>query len=168
MQRRTVLATAAMSLTTAVAGCSSDGNDTEDNPEKPVELVDNTAGKRSGQSLRLTIGEEVVGAEWQSVSATYARDQFTVQSAQHEDIRLGVDTSGNGNTDQEFDASVISGVNTNDFSFTVELDTDYTLAEDDTVIVEYPAVDNPSEPGEYEIETSVNEVRTATTTITIE
>lgn len=152
---------------TAVAGCSSGGDDGDDDAEKPVELADNTAGERSGQSLRLTIGEDLSGAEWRSVSATYPRDQFTVQSAQHEKIGLGIDTSGNGTIDQEFDASVISGVNNNDFSFTIELDTGYTLAADDTVIVEYPAVDNPSEPGEYEVETSVNEGQTTTTTIMI-
>ena len=167
MKRRTVLATTAVSLTTAVAGCSSDGPDTEDDPVNPVELADNTAGERSSQSLRLTIGDDLTGTEWQSVGATYPRDQFRVQSAQHEDIGLGANTSGDGNADREFDAGVISGVNNNDFSFTVEVDTDYTLAEGDTVVVEYPAVDNPSEPGDYEVETSVNEVQTATTTVTI-
>jgi hypothetical protein len=67
-----------------------------------------------------------------------------------------------------FGAGAISGANNNDFSFTIELDTGYTLVEGDTVLVEYPAVDNPSEPGEYEVEVSVNEVQTATATITIE
>lgn len=167
MQRRTVLATAAAALTTAAAGCSSGEDDSDSNDESPVEITDNGAGERSSQSLRLTVGEDLAGAEWESVSATYPRDQFTVRSAQHEDITFGVDTSGNGSVDREFDAGDISGVNNNEFSFTIELDTGYTLAEGDTVRVEYPAVDNPSEPGDYEVETSVNEVQTATTTVTI-
>jgi hypothetical protein len=166
MKRRTALAGAATALATAVAGCSSGGNNNDD--EEPMELADNSAGEQTSQSLRLIVGEDLAGSEWQSVSTTYPRDRFTVQSAQHEDIGLGIDTSGDGTADEEFDASAISGVNNNDFSFTIELDTSYTLAEGDTVLVEYPAVENPSDSGEYEVEISVNEVQTATATITIE
>ena len=166
MKRRTALAGAATTLAAALAGCSSGGNNNDD--QNPVEPDDNTAGERTSQSLRLTVGEDLADSEWQSVSATYPRDQFVVQPAQHEAIGLGVETSGNGNADEEFDASAISGVNNNDFSFTIELDTDYMLMEGDTLLVEYPAIDNPSEPGEYEVEMTVNDVQTATATITIE
>lgn len=169
MKRRTVLAGAATALATAVGGCSSGENDNNDNNDQnPVEPADNSAGEQTSQSLQLTVGEDLAGSEWESVSATYPRDRFTVQSAQHEEIGVGVDTSGDGTTDQEFDASVISGVNNNDFSFTIELDIGYTFMEGDTVLVEYPAIDNPSEPGDYEVELSVNEVQTATATITVE
>ena len=168
MKRRTVLATAATALATAVAGCSSGGNSTENDDGDPVELADNSAGEQTSQSLRLTVGEALAGSEWQSVGATYPRNQFTVQSARHEEISLGIDTSGDGTADEEFGADVISGINNNGFSFTTELDTGYTVTEGDTVLVEYPAIDNPSDPGEYEVEISVNEVQTATATITIE
>lgn len=151
---------------TALAGCSSGGN--ADDDEEPVEPADNSAGARTSQSLQLTVGEDLSEPEWQSVSASYPRDQFTVQSAQHEEIGLGVDVSGDGNADEEFGADTISGVNNTDFSFTIELDTGYTLMEGDTVLVEYPAVDNPTDPGEYEVEVSVNEVQTAAATVSIE
>ncbi|MCQ4334253.1 hypothetical protein KM295_12340 [Natronomonas sp. F2-12] len=168
MKRRTALAGAATALAAGLAGCSSGDNDTTNNDQNPVEPGDNTAGERTSQSLRLTVGEDLADSEWQSVSATYPRDRFVVQSAQHEAIGLGVDSSGDGNADEEFEASAISGVNNNNFSFSIELDTGYTLMQGDTVLVEYPAVDNPSEPGEYEVEMAVNEVRTETATITIE
>lgn len=168
MRRRAILATAATTLTIAVAGCSSGGNNNGNDEAEPVEPEDNSVGEQTSQSLRLTVGEELAGSEWQSISATYPREQFTVQSAQHTDISLGIDTSGDGNADEEFDNSIISGVNNNDFSFTIELDTSYVFTEGDTVLINYPAVENPNEPGEYEVETSVNEVQTATATITIE
>jgi len=166
VKRRTVIAGAATALATALAGCSSGGSD--DETQEPVEPADNSAGERTSQSLRLTVGEDLAGGEWQSVSASYPRDRFVVQSAQHEEVGLGVDRSGDGNADEEFGADAISGVNNNEFSFTIELDTGYTLEQGDTVLVEYPAVDNPSEPGEYEVELSVNEIQTATATITVE
>jgi hypothetical protein len=102
------------------------------------------------------------------VSTTYPRDQFVVEPAQRDEIRLGVGVSGDGNADEEFDADAISGVNNNEFSFTTELDTGHMMITDDTVLVGYPAVDNPAEPVEYEVAVSVNEVRTATATVTIE
>ena len=168
MKRRTVLTGAATVLATVLAGClSGENNDNTDDAE-PVELTDDSAGEQTSQSLRLTVGEDLADSEWQSIGATYPRDQFTVQSAQHEDIGLGVDTSGNGNADEEFDASAISGINNNDFSFTIELDTGYTLREGDTVLVEYPAINNPSKPGEYGVELLINEIQTASATVSIE
>lgn len=169
MKRRDVLVGTAAAITTGLAGCSLDDGSAGDGGEDSdgVEPADSDPGTRSEQSLRLTVGEELAGSQWQSVGATYPRDRFTVQSAQHEDIFLGVDTSGDGNADEEFDASAISGVNNNDFSFTIELDSGYTLTEGDTVLVEYPAVDNPDEAGEYEVELTINEVQTATVTVRI-
>lgn len=167
MKRRTALAGTAAVLT-ALAGCASGGNDGDNTGDEQVTLEDNSAGERTTQSLRVPVGETLADSEWQSVSATYPRDQFTVQSAQHENIGLGVDTTGDGTADEEFGAEAISGANNNDFSFTIEVDTGYTLADGDTILVEYPAVDNPSDPGEYDVEMSVNETQTATATITIE
>lgn len=168
VRRRTALAGAGTALAVGLAGCSSGNNEETNDDQDSVDPDDNTAGEQTGQSLRLTVGEALADNEWQSVSATYPRDQFEVQSAQHEAIGLGVDSTGDGTADEEFDASAISGVNNNDFSFTIELDTGYTLTENDMVLVEYPAVDNPSEPGEYDVEIAVNDIQTATATITIE
>lgn len=166
MNRRNFLAGAGTALTIAAAGCASGGNDSDN--EEPVEPADSSAGEQTSQSLRLTVGEDLAGSEWQSVSASYPRDRFTVQSAQHEDIGLEIDTSGDGTADEAFDAGAISGVNNNEYSFTIELDTGYTLVEGNTVLVEYPAVENPTDPGDYEVEVSINEVQTATATVTIE
>jgi len=54
-----------------------------------------------------------------------------------------------GGRDRRFDESHVSGVNNNAYSFDVTLDMDDTLEEGDVVVVRYPAVDNPDEPGEY-------------------
>lgn len=101
------------------------------------------------------------------MSAVYPRGSFTVRPAQHEKIEIGVDVTLDGTPDQEFEASDISGVNNNDYSFTIELDTDYTLQRGDAVVVDYPAIDNPDEPGEYEVELSVNEQQSTMATLSI-
>lgn len=169
MERRTFLAGTTTAIGIALAGCSTNsenGNgETEDG--QGVDPADESPGARSEQSLRLTIGEDLAGSEWQSIGATYPRDRFTVQSAQHEDIFLGVDTSGDGTADEEFGSDAISGVNNNDFSFTIEVDSGYTLSDGDTLLVDYPAIDNPNEAGEYEVELTINEVQTGTVTVTI-
>ncbi len=117
-------------------------------------------------TLRVTVNESA-GSEWESVAATYPRDRFSVDSVQHGDLRLGVDTDGDGALDREFDGSHVSGANNNDYSFTVGLDTDYTLEAGDVVVVEYPAVDNPGEPGEYAVEVTVNDAQTTTGNVTV-
>lgn len=163
MDRRTVVTGSAAAVVTALAGCSMGGDGGDG-----VEPADSSTGATAAQALRLTVNEDAAGSEWQSVSATYPRDRFTVDSAQHENIGLGVDQSGDGSADEEFGAGVISGVNNNDFSFSIELDTGYTLQAGDTLLVDYPAVGNPEEAGDYEVELSVNEARTETVTVTIE
>lgn len=163
MDRRTVLTGSAAALATALAGCSLGGGAGNEG----VDPANDDPGATSEQTLRLTVTEDAAGSEWASVSATYPRDRFAVESAQHENIGLGVDTSGDGNADEEFGAGAISGANNNEFSFTIELDTGYTLQEGDTVIVDYPAVQNPEEAGDYEVELSVNEAQTETVTLTI-
>ncbi|GAA0194167.1 hypothetical protein [Halobaculum roseum] len=82
-------------------------------------------------------------------------------------MTFGVDTNDDGEVDREFNETAISGVNNNDYSFTLSLDTDYTLEAGDTVVVRYPAVDNPEESGEYEVAVTLNDARTITETLTI-
>jgi hypothetical protein len=48
----------------------------------------------------------------------------------------------------------------------VTLDTGYTLQQGDVIVLGYPAVDNPSEPGEYEVD-RVNGREMTTTAVTI-
>lgn len=151
-----------------VPGDSTDGGaDIEGNESVDVE---NDAADATGvnQTLRAEVGEETAGDELTEIGATYPRDNFTVDAAQHEEIVLGVDTDSDGEIDREFDESHISGVNNNEYSFDVTLDTGYTLEEGDVVMVQYPAINNPAEPGEYEIEIRLNDQQTTTGMITIE
>ncbi|WP_436902293.1 hypothetical protein [Halovenus halobia] len=80
----------------------------------------------------------------------------------------GVDTDDDGEIDREFETEVISGVNNNAYSFDVTMDTNYTLQTGDVVLVEYPDVDNPDEPGEYTVETRLNDQQMADATVSIE
>jgi hypothetical protein len=91
-----------------------------------------------------------------------------VDSARHEALLIGVDTDGDGEIDRQFGESHVSGVNNNAYSFDVTLDTDYTFQQDAAVVVRYPAVDNPEEPGEDTVETRLNGARAANATVTIE
>jgi len=167
MNRRAFLAGTTTAIGVGLAGCSTDSGNGDGGDGQVVEPADESTGARSEQSLRLVVGEELAGSEWQSIGATYPRDRFTVQSAQHEDLFLGIDTSGDGTADEEFGTDAISGVNNNDFSFAIEVDSGYTLTDGDTVLVDYPAVDNPTDAGEYEVELTINEVQTGTVTVTI-
>ncbi|WP_436909213.1 hypothetical protein [Halosimplex marinum] len=173
--RRTLIAVGLVA-TVALAGCSAltGGDAGTDGPGATVSddrvAVENDSAGATGvnQTLRLTVDETTNGSEWTAIGATYPRENFTVDSAQHEEIRLGVDTDGDGELDREFDEGSVSGVNNNAYSFDVTLDTDYTLSEGDVVVVGYPAVDNPDEPGEYEVDVRVNDRQNATGTVTIE
>jgi hypothetical protein len=98
----------------------------------------------------------------------HPRDRFTVDSAQHGNIGLGVDQSGDGSADEAFGAGVISGVDNNDVSFTIERDTGYTPQAGDILLADYPAVGNPEEAGDCEVELPVNGAQTETVTVTIE
>ncbi len=60
-----------------------------------------------------------------------------------------------------------SAANNNAYSFDVTLDTGYTLQQGDVIVLGYPAVDNPSEPGEYEVDLRVNGQEITTTAVTI-
>jgi hypothetical protein len=118
--------------------------------------------------VRISVDETTNGSEWTAVGVAYPRENFTVHSVQHGELELGVDTDGDGEIDRKFDESHVSGVNNNAYSFDVTLDTDYTLQSGDVVVVRYPAVDNPAEPGDYDVEVSLNDQQTATSTLNIE
>lgn len=119
------------------------------------------------QTLRLTVNETTAGSELSAFGATYPRDRFVVDSAQHDALFVGVDTDGDGTVEREFDETNVSGVNNNAYSFDVTLDTGYTLEAGDTVVVRYPAVDNPDEAGEYDVEVGLNGQQRANSTVTI-
>lgn len=170
--RRTLVAVA-LAVLVSTAGCAAFGGG--DDGAAPttngdvVESADDTANASNvTQSVQLSVNESAAGSEWESLSASYPRDEFTVHSVQHEDVTLGVDTDGDGELEREFTETHVSGVNTNEYSFTLELDTDYTLQDGDVVVVEYPAVDNPDEAGDYTVEVRLNEAQTANSTLTVE
>lgn len=120
------------------------------------------------QTVRLSADDATAGSEWHSLSVEYPREHFTVESAQHENVSLGVDTDDDGAVDEQFNETHVSGVNNNAYSFTVELDTGYALEAGDVVVVEYPTVDNPAEPGNYTVEATLNDEQTSNDTITVE
>ncbi|GAB3667100.1 hypothetical protein [Halopiger thermotolerans] len=176
---RRILLVVALAVLVSIAGCSgfvgetgAPSSDADGTPaaagnetvESQNRMADATA---TNQTVRIEANESVAGSEWESLSVTYPREHFTVGSAQHEEIALGVDTNGDGSIDREFNETHISGVNNNDYSFTVELDAEYVLEDGDVVVVEYPAVDNPSAPGKFAVEVTLNEDQTAEGTIEI-
>lgn len=157
-----------------LAGCSAftggqsdDGRATTVDDERVAVEDDAPDATNVNQTLRITVDETTAGSEWTEIGATYPRDRFAVDSARHGEILLGVDTDGDGELDRGFDETHVSGVNNNEFSFDVTLDTGYTLQEGDVVVVGYPAVDNPSESGEYQVEVRLNDRQNATGTVTI-
>ncbi|WP_353634581.1 hypothetical protein ABSL23_02175 [Halobacterium sp. NMX12-1] len=170
--RRTLVAVALAALV-ATAGCAAFGGgdtDTDAAPTDDVVEPSDPAANATGvnQSIRLSVEDSVAGSEWTSLSVEYPRENFTVESAQHENVSLGVDTDGDGELDEQFNETHISGVNNNAYSFTVELDTGYTLASGDVVVVEYPAVNNPAEPGNYTVSVTLNDEQTTNATVTVE
>lgn len=170
MKRTLLLVAVALSVT--LAGCSalSGGGATETAAGgEQVELENQSNGATGvNQTLRMTVGEEAAGSELSEVGATYPREHFTVDSAAHESVVIGVDTDGDGEIEQSFNESHISGVNNNEYSFDITLETDYTLEAGDVVVVQYPAVDNPDESGEYEVDLRLNGEQETTGNVTIE
>lgn len=158
----------------ALAGCAGlpgggDAGESTAVPDEDVSVADDEPNATGvNQTLRLTANESVAGDELTSVGATYPRERFTVNEAAHDAVVIGVDTDGDGELDREFNETHVSGVNTNEYSYDVTLDTDYTLEEGDAVVLGYPAVDNPEESGEYEVELHVNDEQRANGTFVIE
>ena len=167
------LAIVAVALLVGLAGCAGmPGGEATAEPtadEEPITVEDSSAGATDvNQTLQITVDESTNGTELSAVGATYPRENFTVDSAQHSEIFVGVDTDDDGEVEETFEESAISGVNNNAYSFDVTLDTDYTLESGDTVVFRYPAIDNPEEPGEYTVDVRLNDEQTATANVTIE
>ena len=169
MKRRSFV-TAASIAVASTAGCSAlpGGGSGGGGDNETVQLQDNSAGATDvTQTLRVPVSEEIAGETLGAISATYPRDQFNVDSASHEAIVVGVDSNGDGALNEQYEADAISGVNNNEYSFTVTLDTSYELAEGDVVMLDYPAITNPSEPGEYDVTVSLNDGPESTVTVEI-
>ncbi|WP_336326763.1 hypothetical protein [Halovenus sp. HT40] len=172
----------------ALAGCSGLGGDqpdveenSDDQPEESDEPdpsstadegvdTDNstTAAENVSYAVGIEVNESVAGQELDAIGATYPRENFTVEAAQHDEILLGIDTDDDGEIDRGFEEGVVSGVNNNAYSFDVTMDANYTLQTGDVVMIEYPDVNNPDEPGEYTVETRLNDQQMADATVLIE
>lgn len=155
----------------ALTGCGalSGNGDGQATPENAVSLENDAAGETAlNQTLRVTVDGSTNGTELTAIGATYPRENFTVEPAQHDAIELGVDREGDGELERTFDETQVSGVNNNTYSFEVTLDTDYTLQEGDVVLLTYPAIDNPDTPGEYAVDVRLNDAQTETVSVTIE
>jgi len=158
----------ALVVLVATAGCSAlgGGDDGDASDGGVVEVENSVTGETAAYTVRAPV-DGAADAEWESLSVEYPRENFTVDSAQHDELELGVDTDSDGEVERELDETHISGVNNNDYSFTVELDTDYTLESDDELHVTYPRVSNPSEAGNYTVAVTVNDAETTNATVAI-
>jgi hypothetical protein len=165
--RRSLLVVAVVTMV-AFSGCAALNGGSEGIPDDVAVENDDPGATNVTQTLRIDANETAADSELTAVGATYPRENFTVDAAQHDQIELGIDTDGDGELEAAFNETHISGVNNNEYSFEVTLETDYTLQAGDTVVVSYPAVDNPSEPGDYEIEIRLNDEQNATDTVTID
>jgi len=168
MKRRSFLAAASIAVA-STSGCSAlSGDGSDGGGNETVQLEDSSAGATGvTQTLRIPVSEEIDGETLGAISATYPRDQFAVDSASHEAVVVGVDSNGDGALNEQYEADAISGINNNEYSFTVTLDTSYELAEGDVVVLDYPAISNPSEPGEYEVTVALNDGPESTVTVEI-
>jgi hypothetical protein len=171
----------ALAATVALSGCAAlDGSDADPAPGLPdgpadvggghVQAADNTTGAaEANYTTRVEVDESTAGSELDGVGATFPRDHYLVDGVKHEAVSVGVDTDDDGEVDRTFDADAVSGVNNNDYSFDVTLDSGYTLEEGDAVVVRYPGVTNPDDPGEYPVAVRLNgDQQRATGNVTIE
>jgi hypothetical protein len=192
--KKTLLVLGAVALI-ALAGCSGLGGDTpdvgENSDDQPADTDDqptdsdetdptstadegvdtensSTAAENVSYAVGIEVNDSVEGQELGAIGATYPRENFTVDTAQHDEVLIGIDTDDDEEIDRGFEEEVISGVNNNAYSFDVTMDTNYTLQTGDTVLIEYPDVDNPDEPGEYTVETRLNDQRMADAGVLIE
>ncbi|USZ69439.1 hypothetical protein NGM10_06815 [Halorussus salilacus] len=172
---RRLTAAIALALLVSLAGCSGAvgdpfAADETDAAAGDVVTATDASANATGvdHTLRVEANESTAGSELESVSATYPREAFEVEGAKHGAVELGVDTDGDGDAEREFNESHVSGVNNNEYSFTVELDTGYALDRGDAVVVTYPAVDNPDESGEYEVAVTLNDDQTENGTLAVE
>ncbi|MGQ4554589.1 hypothetical protein [Halobellus sp. GM3] len=133
-----------------------------------VTLEDDSTGAAGAQTLRIPAGESIADQSLSSVSATYPPDRFFVDGASHDSIPVGVDRDGDGELEEEFGSDAISGANNNDYSFAVTMETDVEPAAEDVVGLEYPAVENPGNPGEYDVEVSLNDERETSVAVAVE
>jgi len=168
--RQTLVAVALAALV-ATAGCSAFGGGGGDGDapggDDAVEAANPATNETAAYAVSAPVGDDAAGGEWESLSVEYPREHFTVSSAQHDDLDLGVDTDGDGEVDRELNETHVSGVNNNAYSFTVELDADYTLESGDELHVTYPNVQNPTEPGNYTVSVTANDAPATNATVAI-
>lgn len=153
----------------ALTGCSAFGGSDTTPTDSGIELENDNAG---ATNVTYGVGIEADGTtdgeELTAVGATYPREAFAVDSADHRNVSIGVDTDGDDENEHTFNETHVSGVNNNAYSFDVTLDTDYTLQSGDVVSVSYPAITNPSDSGNYTVEVRLNDRQTANATVAIE
>jgi len=166
--RKTLVAIALAALV-ATAGCSAfgGGGDGDAPGGDAVEAANPATNETAAYAVSAPVGDDAAGGQWESLSVEYPRENFTVDAAQHDELELGVDTDDDGEVERELNETHVSGVNNNAYSFTVELDTDYTLESGDELHVTYPNVANPAEPGNYTVSVTVDDDATTNATVTI-
>jgi hypothetical protein len=163
------LLTIGLVMIIALAGCAGLPGSDQQNSDTGVTIEDDSSGATNvTQAVSLEVDDASAGQEFTEIGATYPREDFVVRAAQHDQIVLGVDSDGDGHVEHRFNETHISGVNNNAYSFDITLETGYTLETGDVVKIEYPAINNPSQPGEYTVEMRLNDGHSVNTTVQIE
>lgn len=163
----------------ALSGCAGFGGEAEptdddqsstdsDVVQTGVRATNNSASATNvTYAVGITVTDAVAGEQLSAIGATFP-EAFTVDTARPDELLIGIDTDGDGTINRGFQETAVSGVTNTDDSFEVTMDSEYTLQSGDVVLVQYPGVDNPSEPGEYTVETGLNGERMADWTVVIE
>lgn len=118
----------------------------------------------------IDVREETAGETLDSITVTYPKELVDLSTSSHDEIRaIGVDTDGNGDSEETFDESDVSGVNVNDGNsrLTVAFDTEYALAADDRVKIRYEGATNPDTAGDYDVSATLNGGQTTEGVLTV-
>jgi hypothetical protein len=153
----------------AVAGCGGNGGSDQAGIDRGIDIDDNSAGAANvTHGIGVEVGGMIAGSGLTEITATYPEGQFVVGSAQPDEIVIRIDADGDSESERTINGSQITSVDTADNSFTLTLDSDDTLQSGYIVLVEYPAITNPDEPGEYTVEVRLNGRQTSEVTAVIE
>lgn len=150
---------------------SGDLADDDSLQEDLVVAEDSTAGADGVVHSTVVEVDDADGEEWDDLTVDYPKEPVDLDtSGEDEILTIGVDTDGDGDLEETFDADDVSGVNTNDddSELTVSLDTGYELQAGDRLHLRYEGADNPDSAGEYDVSVRINDAEWTEGTLAIE
>lgn len=156
---------------TASDVASGDLGEADSLQEDLVVAEESTAGADGVVHSTVVEVTDADGEEWSELTVDYPKDPVDLDTSSHDEIlTIGVDTDGDGDLEETFDADGVSGVNTNDDNsdLTVTFDTGYELDAGDRVHLRYEGANNPDAAGEYDVSVRINDAGWTEGTLTIE